>query len=463
MTLNEACEQYLLYAHPDYAVSGESDHALLWWNHVGRSGHFTVSLQPWPRLSKLSLSAEYPDDIPADRLAQIMELTARVNSTELCGLLLLDPTLSRLRMALSLDVGADGVLDVGLLGESLAIVTDAMDSLMPCIRRVCAGKCSALQAYEDWDAATAREMEGLKAHEPVHPLISENVMQHETPAQCSRMDDLTQKSGWRTPGELLALQAERLSPVSRSRGSLTSLIGSRSENQDYGLLFRCGHGEDDPVVMAIADGLGGHPGGRAASYLACRGVIDAAASAITKDPHALQAILRQGAESTLSSFAMQQPPGTCLTTLIIAVATPDRYELSWIGDGGAAIRRSDGQWLTAMTPHRGPSGLLNEVGAFLGANRHGYWSVSSFDRLPGDLLVVGTDGVMERTLNLNSFFKEALQRIAQGVSVQDAMTRRLENCVERHPLVFDDNLTLASLYTPAQSRRKEEHDPCNIQ
>ncbi len=261
-------------------------------------------------------------------------------------------------------------------------------------------------------------------------------------------EELVQQCGWCDATTLMATFSPQVSPLPRQMASLHSLTAGRSWNEDYGLAFALTDPTRPWVVMAVADGLGGHPGGRAASHLACRGVITAASSSQAHSPEDFIAELQAGATQTVAEFASRAPEDYCLTTLIIVVATSQSYFLAWIGDGGVRIRRSDGHWLKAMEPHRGSSGLSFDVGGCLGAVIRGEWETAVVERLTGDLLAVGSDGVMEPVTDFESFFQAPLTHHRQNMDLQASMGAWLDECVRAHPDYFEDNLTLAVLMTP---------------
>lgn len=448
MNLKEACALFLQETGLDYEDTGPGSHGQLQWMHHGSRGDFWLCLQALPRQSLLLVSAVYPDFVPRKRLDQVMELAHRLNCLPLPGVFVLDVEWGQLRFEQRLEAGRDGVLDTDGLRESLTRGADALDALQECLQAVCIGQMTAREVFGECAASLTALFEDSSGDPSVARAPQPAMPSAKPVTHADAEDGLGHDCGWRPPAALLSEHTATLCALPPAVASLDTLIGLRHENQDYGVAFRQGHGIDAPVIIAIADGLGGHPGGRAASFLACSGAVSAAARSTGLTPHNLLAMLRDGAECTLSRFAQRQPPETCLTTLILAVVTADRYHLAWLGDGGAAIRRQDGQWLEAMIPHRGSSGMQNHVGAFLGARRHGFWSISEFERHAGDLLVAGSDGVMERTFQLEAFFRKPLREVAQGACLQDAMSRYLESCVSRHPRVFDDNLTLACLLTP---------------
>lgn len=267
--------------------------------------------------------------------------------------------------------------------------------------------------------------------------------------------NFTESCGWLEPDALL--NSLQLSPVDPKTASVTSLIAARHENQDYAITFQMIRGRTKLTIMAVADGLGGHPGGRAASFLACKGIAEAAMASKTGDPDSLLAELRRGAEQAVSAFASRTPPETCLTTAIIAVISKDRYHLTWLGDGGALIRRQTGNWMSVMIPQRGATGALNDVGGALAAFRFGNWSVAEERRQPGDLFMIGSDGVTERISDPEAFFQTPWSHVTQGVALQSAMTDWLTWCSQEDPSSFDDNMSLVTLMTPAIANPRKAH------
>lgn len=280
---------------------------------------------------------------------------------------------------------------------------------------------------------------------------------------------ITSSANWQDTEKLLK-QYRNIQAVNSSCVSVNSFIAGRSENQDYAIAFNVNLGSHRirtqkraVTVMAIADGLGGHPGGRAASFLVCKGILEAASSFAgqTKEPDTFIAHLRRGAEHTLKEFASKQAVNTCLSTCIIAVFDQDKYYMSWIGDGGCFLFRSElNEWSLPMIPQRGSSGALNDVGGALGASRLGSWSVSEEIRLPGDIFMIGSDGLTERVIPAD-FFQIPIQNMTQHKlpNVQIEMTAFLEYCIKEHPDHFDDNVSLIAHFSQPISL-KAINDDC---
>lgn len=259
--------------------------------------------------------------------------------------------------------------------------------------------------------------------------------------------ELDLECGWRAASALLDAFAPHVSPLPGHQASLHCLTAGRLVNEDYGISFALNNPERPWTVIAVADGLGGHPGGRAASYLAALGVITAASCFPTDYPETFLQELMEGAAQSVADFATRMPEDCCLTTAIIVLAVADAYHLAWIGDGGALTRRTNGPWLRAMEPQRGPSGLPFEVGGCLGARVRGSWGKAVVARCPGDMLAVGTDGIMETVTDFEDFFRHPLSLQQQGIPLQDALGEWLDHCVATYPEYFTDNLTLAVLAT----------------
>lgn len=275
-------------------------------------------------------------------------------------------------------------------------------------------------------------------HDPMRPGLKVDGM--------VRMDqNLDLQCGWRESAALFSAFAPRISPLPCNQGSLHCLTAGRPVNEDYGIAFILNDPARPLTIIAVADGLGGHPGGRAASYLASLGILSAAASLPTDHPQNFLQGLMEGAAYSVATFAARMPEGCCLTTAIIVLVTGDTYYLAWIGDGGARIRRHNGQWLSALEPQRGPSGLPFEVGGCLGAPLRGSWEMADVPRCAGDFLAVGTDGIMETVTDFEDFFRQPMARRHEGIEWQMALGEWLDHCLLAYPEHFTDNLTLVVL------------------
>jgi serine/threonine protein phosphatase PrpC len=144
------------------------------------------------------------------------------------------------------------------------------------------------------------------------------------------------------------------------------------------------------------------------------------------------------------------------TTLIIAVASTSWFTLGYIGDGGAVlVRPRDGTETHVLTPMKAEDGVPNVLAAVLGPQILGEPSVTTFERQPGDLLVMGTDGVWDFVPG--SFSKQLVREIMlRRGHVGEALDAALD-LLARHQddlgHVCSDNLTLAVVAPGAERPR----------
>jgi serine/threonine protein phosphatase PrpC len=245
---------------------------------------------------------------------------------------------------------------------------------------------------------------------------------------------------------MAALQRQHrgtIRPLAAKGHALTSIAGTRHENEDYALAFGLAA---DPVTplecLVIADGCGGHPGGRDASHLAVRHAVEALLRDRSQAPQRMVASAFAAASAGLSRLGRYWGPNDLRTTLIVVVATPATYHVGWIGDGGCVLHRADGTWLTLMVPHRGAA--QNLLTASLGPKQEGEPSFAVERRLPGDRLYAGSDGVLDM-VQPPEFFAWFEERSAAGDAMQTCLDALLNACASDGR--FDDNLTVGVLVT----------------
>ena len=166
-------------------------------------------------------------------------------------------------------------------------------------------------------------------------------------------------------------------------------IGPRDRQEDR---FRVVENDDGSWVIAVADGLGGHPFGDEAAQAAVDALperiatvaeMTAAFDAANAAAWALHPEMRSHNEGLSSAIA--------LTTLVVASWTPEGgLLLSWVGDAmGFLVPLGDGPgWHS--TPHNDPLGFISRC---IGMSRAG---LDSFDLPPGDVDHLGDDVPEER-------------------------------------------------------------------
>jgi serine/threonine protein phosphatase PrpC len=134
------------------------------------------------------------------------------------------------------------------------------------------------------------------------------------------------------------------------------------------------------------------------------------------------------------------------TTLIVAIATADRYHFAYIGDGGIFVVRANGIVDAPMNPQKAEGGALNVLAACLGPFSEGAPVFGTAERGPGDLLVAATDGVADRLQP--RFYSDMLVRHASRCkgdfsAAANGVLTILANHIENGMVRFDDNMTLA--------------------
>jgi serine/threonine protein phosphatase PrpC len=244
-------------------------------------------------------------------------------------------------------------------------------------------------------------------------------------------------------------------PHSAWSSDLRSRRGNvRSTNEDFGIGFQV----HDLHVVLIADGCGGVPYGFQASRIA---VCAAAAKVVDGLTVPIDDASRESAVRGAFAFAAEKladaariyalaDDGQSLlqTTLIIAVASTSSFTLGYIGDGGAVlVRPRDGTETHVLTPMKAENGVPNVLAAVLGPQILGGPAVMTFQRQPGDLLVMGTDGVWDFVPG--SFSKQLMREIMlRHGRVGDALDAALDLLAGHQDdlgHVCSDNLTLAVL------------------
>jgi serine/threonine protein phosphatase PrpC len=227
----------------------------------------------------------------------------------------------------------------------------------------------------------------------------------------------------------------------------------RSRNEDAGTAFCLG----TVSVAIVADGLGGMPEGQDASALAVRVAERSIRRASCRAPAGRSpapAILLHGAFAAASAWLAHEgvrrgfrtPRDGLRTTMIIVIATEDRYDFGYIGDGGLFVVGADGVVRSLMAPQKAEGEALNCLAASLGPFDHGAPVFGGADRAAGDLLIVASDGVADRLQP--GFYSDMLRRhirrcggdrTAGAARVLAILAGHLDGGLHR----FDDNMTLA--------------------
>jgi protein phosphatase len=155
----------------------------------------------------------------------------------------------------------------------------------------------------------------------------------------------------------------------------------RSRNEDA-VLARPERG-----LVAVADGLGGHPAGDVASITAMRSIDE---SGLTGDSG--ESDLREAADAAHHAVlsAAEDEPGRygMGTTIVVATLGDSSARVMHVGDSRAYLLR-DGR-LDALTADHGTHGYLTQA---LGLDREIEPDVADVDCPPGSRLLLCTDGL----------------------------------------------------------------------
>lgn len=250
--------------------------------------------------------------------------------------------------------------------------------------------------------------------------------------------------------------------ATRISSSGTSEAGRvRTVNQDWyfaGDVGRSGH------LAVVADGMGGHTAGEVASRKAIETLVAALRQTRAQPPVAL-ARAAQAANVEVYNLAIEQPELTGMGTTLTAVLIDDQIGLvGHVGDsraylvrGGKALRLTvDHSWVA----DRVRQGLLSEEEArrhrwrnvitnAIGATATFRLDVLYFDVLPGDVVVLVSDGV---SMLLD---EDAIVKNVMGLPAEQAAARLVSVANERGS---PDNITAVVLCVDAVAFRPKRYD-----
>ena len=156
----------------------------------------------------------------------------------------------------------------------------------------------------------------------------------------------------------------------------------RSRNEDA-LLARPERG-----VLAVADGLGGHPAGDVASLTALTSV-DESGLTVDASEDDLRATAAAAHQAVLDAAAAEPGRTGMGTTLVLATVSDHSATVLHVGDSRAYQLSSDGG-LSALTEDHGMHGYLTQA---LGLDRAVAPDVTRVDCPPGSRLLLCSDGL----------------------------------------------------------------------
>ena len=242
-----------------------------------------------------------------------------------------------------------------------------------------------------------------------------------------------------------------------------SLKGNvRTENQDYCIGYTYGEYQ----IAIAADGLGGLTYGREASFIAswvatlsAIGTLSVLSQNYIFNPERVAAEAVRAASLSLAAEGDKMNVFTegLRTTLIVVVTSPFIIGYSYIGDGGGCVVRRFGDTIHFLVPQKAYKGIPNILAASLGPSIQGAPVTGSIVRAPGDLIVIGTDGVFDRLEDRIDSFPEGTDRFLAELrkatidhrgdfqAVVNRVLREMADFRDASGYVCDDNLTLAML------------------
>lgn len=267
----------------------------------------------------------------------------------------------------------------------------------------------------------------------------------------------------------IALRHVPAAPVARPWGmGLASSKGPvRHRNEDYALAFEF----NDHQVLLIADGVGGMPHGQMAAYHAVRAaawqvvrLLGQRRSASSETvPETIAAGALEHAARSLSCVArryVETPENGFRTTLIVVVASQIRYGFCYLGDGGGCIRRINGNIEQFLVPQKADPDMPNVLAGCLGPTVQGKPVAGTLIRRHGDLLISGTDGVMDRLGDdyASRPWDAAAQTGGNLQALADLVIEQMGSAQDEHGYICDDNLTIGLMGQETLSAKKTTGD-----
>src|ERR1035437_8106927 len=192
------------------------------------------------------------------------------------------------------------------------------------------------------------------------------------------------------------LKAPNAMPMSVSIGH-SSLTGPRDRNEDFcGVVTPRGvELENKGLIAAVADGIGGHHGGREAAEYTVRGLLsDYYATPDTWSvPHALEKVLVPLNRWVMAEGGRQPELAGMATTLTVLVLRGRRYICAHVGDSRLYLLR-DGLITQLTIDHvwEHPE-LKNVLSRAVGLDRHFQLDFMDGELQQGDCFLLCSDGV----------------------------------------------------------------------
>jgi serine/threonine protein phosphatase PrpC len=179
----------------------------------------------------------------------------------------------------------------------------------------------------------------------------------------------------------------------------SSLTGPRERNEDFcGMVTpQGGELENKGLIAAVADGIGGHKGGREAAEYTVRGLLsDYYATPDTWSvPHALEKVVVPLNRWVMAEAGRQPDLAGMATTLTVLVLRGRRYVCAHVGDSRLYLLR-DGLCTRLTSDHvwEHPE-LKNVLSRAVGLDRHFHLDFLDGELQEGDCFLLCSDGVWE--------------------------------------------------------------------
>jgi len=416
-----------------------------------------------------------PENEPADR--RVQDLEARLRGVD-ASLSLLNERVNQTAAALQAQLGEERTEGCALLQEALQAQADRTDQ-MRVLFMVAAGLLTVFVGVERIlmrrrmnqvelavlgrtaefppDNSTEADREGCKKMPKNGPTAPSNFGIKPTrpaagtiPSIHAQMEKIIEAAA-----KLKRFRVRLRHPEGPWTMGLATAKGNvRPENQDYALRFQM----DDYDVLIVADGCGGVPFSKRAAYLAA---VSAAASVVRTygtapllfSPY-VQDVAAQAIKDAAHRLAVEGDKlnvtdlrGGLRTTLIVLVGNRRKVGYAYIGDGGGCVVRTNGVVERFLSPQKADELAMNVLAASLGPTMEGEFVAGTIGRMPGDLVLVGTDGVFDRVGP--EFPKDVLRGCIQFKgdlqATADHVLDELASFKDGAGYVCDDNMTLGLL------------------
>jgi serine/threonine protein phosphatase PrpC len=250
-------------------------------------------------------------------------------------------------------------------------------------------------------------------------------------------------------------------------GMVLSDRGGREENQDA---WGWAQAADGSLILAVADGLGGHAGGRTASREAVRACLE-----FTQDDgfdgsdgEALEAVFDAAQDAVAAARSRHPELDSMRTTLIVLIIKGYRLRWGHIGDvrlylvrDGAVLHQTRDQSVPQMLVDAGQiraseirfhpdrNRLLQTLGQTDHAPCPNFEGTANLE--PGDFLVMATDGFWEWIDE--AYLLHASARNAPGEALDEA-EKRLLNLASAQSADFDNYTAVFLARAPRYSGKR---------